>query len=157
MRFAIVDDEPDVPEQIAEMLKNYVPDIQIETNCFHQPSEFLEMYYNCNYDAVFLDIDMPAINGFDLSQQIYEKNNSIPIVYITSRDDLIIHAFRYKPLGFVRKQFIASELPYALTTILKEINQKVLLSLSQKRDLQVAERIAYRLKKLHFWNRKNTM
>lgn len=124
MRFAIVDDESDVPEQIAEMLKNYVPDIQIETNCFHQPSEFLEMYYNCNYDAVFLDIDMPAINGFDLSQQIYEKNNSIPIVYITSRDDLIIHAFRYKPLGFVRKQFIASELPYALTTILKEINQK---------------------------------
>ena len=67
---------------------------------------------------------MPAINGFDLSQKIYEKNNSVPIVYITSRDDLIIHAFRYKPLGFVRKQFIASELPYALTTILKEINRK---------------------------------
>ena len=82
------------------------------------------MYCSCNYDAVFLDIDMPAINGFDLSQKIYEKNNSVPIVYITSRDDLIIHAFRYKPLGFVRKQFIASELPYALTTILKEINRK---------------------------------
>lgn len=103
MRFAIVDDEPNVPEQIAEMLKTYVPDVQIETNCFHQPSDFLEMYYSCNYDAVFLDIDMPAINGFDLSQKIYEKNNSVPIVYITSRDDLIIHAFRYKPLGFVRK------------------------------------------------------
>ena len=99
MRFAIVDDEPNVPEQIAEMLKTYVPDVQIETNCFHQPSDFLEMYYSCNYDAVFLDIDMPAINGFDLSQKIYEKNNSVPIVYITSRDDLIIHAFRYKPLN----------------------------------------------------------
>lgn len=37
---------------------------------------------------------------------------------------MIIHAFRYKPLGFVRKQFITSELPYALTTILKEINRK---------------------------------
>ena len=94
MRFAIVDDEPNVPEQIAEMLKTYVPDVQIETNCFHQPSDFLEMYCSCNYDAVFLDIDMPAINGFDLSQKIYEKNNSVPIVYITSRDDLIIHAFR---------------------------------------------------------------
>lgn len=76
MRFAIVDDEPNVPEQIAEMLKTYVPDVQIETNCFHQPSDFLEMYCSCNYDAVFLDIDMPAINGFDLSQKIYEKNNS---------------------------------------------------------------------------------
>lgn len=126
MRFAIVDDEPNIPEQIAEMLKAFAPDVQIETDCFHQPSEFLEMYhnYNYNYDAVFLDIDMPAINGFDLSQQIYEKNNSVPIVYITGRDDLITHAFRYKPLGFVRKQFIASELPYALTTILEEINQK---------------------------------
>ena len=40
MRFAIVDDEPNVPEQIAEMLKTYVPDVQIETNCFHQPSDF---------------------------------------------------------------------------------------------------------------------
>ena len=32
MRFAIVDDEPNVPEQIAEMLKTYVPDVQIETS-----------------------------------------------------------------------------------------------------------------------------
>lgn len=124
MRFAIVDDEPNIPEQIADMLKASAPDVQIEADCFHDPSEFLERYHSCNYDAVFLDIDMPAINGFDLSQKIYEKNNSVPIVYITGRDDLITYAFRYKPLGFVRKQFMAAELPYALTTILEEINQK---------------------------------
>lgn len=124
MRFAIVDDEPNIPEQIAEMLKASAQNYHVETDCFHHPTEFLEIYQSCNYDAVFLDIDMPTINGFDLSQKIYETNESIPIVYITGRDDLITNAFRYKPLGFVRKQFIASELPYALTTIVREINKK---------------------------------
>ncbi len=124
MRFAIIDDEPNIPEQIAEMLKDFAQNYLVETDCFHQPAEFLKIYQSRHYDAAFLDIDMPTINGFDLSQKIYEKNENIPIVYITGRDDLITNAFRYKPLGFVRKQFIASELPYALTTIINEIHKK---------------------------------
>ena len=124
MRFAIIDDEPNIPEQIAEMLKDFAQNYLVETDCFHQPAEFLKNYQSRHYDAAFLDIDMPTINGFDLSQKIYEKNENIPIVYITGRDDLITNAFRYKPLGFVRKQFIASELPYALTTIINEIHKK---------------------------------
>ena len=52
------------------------------------------------------------------------KTIAFPLCISPAEMTWLYIAFRYKPLGFVRKQFIASELPYALTTILKEINRK---------------------------------
>lgn len=123
MRFAVVDDEPGILKQIPVLIRQFSPDIIIEADTFSNSSDFLNTYTNQNYDALFLDIDMPDINGFALAEHLRNQNDLIPIVYITAKDDLIIQAFRYKALGFVRKQFIENELPYALSTIMNEIHK----------------------------------
>lgn len=123
MRFAVVDDEPGILKQIPVLIRQFSPDIIIEADTFSNSSDFLNTYTNQNYDALFLDIDMPDINGFALAEHLRNQNDLIPIVYITAKDDLIIQAFRYKALGFVRKQFIEKELPYALSTIMNEIHK----------------------------------
>jgi DNA-binding LytR/AlgR family response regulator len=123
MLFAVVDDEPEVLEQIPQVIKQFIHDQKIETECFQNTMTFMETYPNRNYDALFLDIDMPIMNGFDLAQKLHEEKDDIPIVYITGCEDLITNAFRYKPLGFVRKQRIYEEMPYALSTILDEISK----------------------------------
>ena len=123
MRFAVVDDEPGILKQIPVLIRQFSPDIKIETDTFSSSSEFLSAYTIKKYDALFLDIDMPDMNGFALAEHLRHQNDLVPIVYITARDDLMIQAFRYKALGFVRKQFIESELPYALSTIMNEIHK----------------------------------
>ena len=121
MRFAIVDDEPGVLKQIPVLIRRILPDQHIEADTFESSSDFLGKYTQKKYDALFLDIDMPDMNGFDLAEHLRKKNDLVPIVYITARDDLMFQAFRYKALGFVRKQFIENELPYALSTIISEL------------------------------------
>lgn len=122
MRFAVVDDEPGVLKQIPSLIRQYASDIVLETDTFNSSSEFLNAYTKHKYDALFLDIDMPQMNGFELAEHLRAKNDLVPIVYITARDDLMMRAFRYKTLGFVRKQYIEKELPFALSTVLKELH-----------------------------------
>ena len=123
MRFAVVDDELGILEQIPALIRRFSPNKRIEIDTFASSSDFLSVYPNQKYDALFLDIDMPDMDGFALAEHVRHQNDLVPIVYITARDDLMTQAFRYKASGFVRKQFIQDELPYALSTILNEIHQ----------------------------------
>ena len=124
MHFAIVDDEYAVLCKIPEMINRLSKHTQIQCDCFSDAQSFLLKYSLQKYDALFLDIDMPEINGFVLTQQLRNCGDPIPIVYITGRDDLITHAFRFKALGFVRKQALEKELSYALSTVLSELKKE---------------------------------
>ena len=66
---------------------------------------------------------MPQYSGFSVSSFLREQGNSIPIVYITNRDDLMQKAFQYKALGFVRKNHLVEELPFAVKCVLQEIHK----------------------------------
>lgn len=123
MHFAVVDDELGILKQIPILIRQFSSNIKIEVDTFSCSSDFLNEYAKKKYDVLFLDIDMPDMNGFALAEFLRHRNDLTPIVYITARDDLMIQAFRYKTLGFVRKQFIESELPYALSTIMNEIHK----------------------------------
>ncbi|MBR3417320.1 MAG: response regulator transcription factor [Oscillospiraceae bacterium] len=124
MRFAVVDDEHIVLEKLPQLIRSQMQNINPEIECFQRASELMTAYESFKFDALFLDIDMPDLSGFDLAEQLRLKDDNIPIVYVTGRDDLITTAFRYKPVGFVRKQRIESELPFAIATILSELGRK---------------------------------
>lgn len=119
LRFAVVDDEPYFLEQISESIKSIVKGT-VTIDCYQSAVDFYNKSTETEYDAYFIDIDMPVINGFELSQKLTDDNNCVPVVYVTGRDELVIQAFRYKALGFVRKQNMNAELKYALNTLYKE-------------------------------------
>lgn len=119
MYFALVDDEPGALIQIPKYIKQILSD-DTTIDCYQNPIDFLEKFSQKCYDAIFLDIDMPKITGFEISEKL---ENTLPIVYITARDDLIIHAFRYRAIGFVRKKYLSEELPFAIDTIINELKK----------------------------------
>lgn len=122
MIFAIVDDEQTALCQIADQIHHLISG-KIELFCFQNATDFLNQYAIRKFDAAFLDIDMPDLSGFELTEKLHVINNNIQIVYITGRDDLITKAFRYRPIGFVRKHRIEQELPFAITTVLTELQK----------------------------------
>jgi len=102
MRFAIVDDDKNMTFHITEILKKLLSNKKVEADVFTESSAFLNNYSKKKYSAFFLDIDMPEPNGFKLAEILRDNKSNIPIIYVTGRDELVINAFRYKPLGFVR-------------------------------------------------------
>ncbi len=134
MRFAVVDDEPYVLNEISSLLKNLMKNDNIMIDCYQDAVVFSEQCRLIQYDACFLDIDMPIIDGFALSEILRDRNTQLPIIYVTGRDELIVQAFRYHALGFVRKHNLEFEMKFALTTLLYEINKaSAVLNVSELR------------------------
>lgn len=74
------------------------------------------------YDVVFLDIEMPGINGLEAAAYIKKSNPRAHIVFTTNRDDLVFDALRIKPLGFLRKSHLAQELDSMIDYITETVN-----------------------------------
>lgn len=52
------------------------------------PDEAYDLMYNSLYDLIISDIMMPGIDGFEFAQTIRSLNKTIPILFMTARDDI---------------------------------------------------------------------
>lgn len=118
-KFLIVDDNIEDLQSIQKFLDKELQIYSIEYNILvsNNPES---IDFKQTYDAIFLDIEMPSINGFDFSNKIPLLP---PIIYISHRDDLGYQACNYHPYGFVRKRYLTQELPPILKRLIIQINQ----------------------------------
>ncbi len=71
---------------------------------------------NPGCDAVFLDIDMPSVNGFDIAGQINRHKDAF-IIFISMHGELVYSSIKFQPFRFIRKSHLDSELPEALEAL----------------------------------------
>lgn len=48
-----------------------------------------DMLYDAMFDLIVSDIMMPDIDGFELAKNVRERNENIPILFMTARDDIV--------------------------------------------------------------------
>ena len=65
-------------------------------------------------DAVFLDIELPEINGIDLAKMLYEIDRNIRIFFVTASAQYALEAFEVRALGYIRKPYEEQEIRDAL-------------------------------------------
>lgn len=118
LRIAIIDDDRIQMHLTEAMLHNAeeeVKGLKVETVCCEQPEELIEQLKNRTFDLVFTDIQMPAMNGFELlhhlRSQDFAQAQSIPVIAITARGDMNEDDFLQKGFaGMLQKPFNQSEL-----------------------------------------------
>lgn len=118
LRIAIIDDDRIQMHLTEAMLHNAeeeVKGLKVETVCCEQPEELIEQLKNRTFDLVFTDIQMPAMNGFELlhhlRNQDFAQAQSIPVIAITARGDMNENDFLQKGFaGMLQKPFNQSEL-----------------------------------------------
>ena len=130
IRIAVCDDDKVFSERIKLLIEQYFTEQSTETDIavFISGAEFLSD--NTDYNAVFLDIDMPDIDGFEIAEQL---NGDILIVFVTTHDELVYSSLKFRPFRFIRKAYLEEELPETLEAANKEIKK---LNASSKFILQ---------------------
>ena len=85
LRCAIVEDSPRELEHLKECLARYSAerDIPLETTAFGDAASFLE-HYRADYDIVFMDIELPGINGIGITYD--DQDTLFSLVYKRERD-----------------------------------------------------------------------
>lgn len=126
LRLAVVDDDPVALAKIKEELEKQSKDhlFEVEIVCYTDAAQFWKNFLCQKIDALFLDLEMPEVSGFALSQKIREdlpvNLRDVPMVYVTCHEEWMIRSFPYKVIGFVRKQHLEEKIANPFTCV-KEI------------------------------------
>src|SRR3712207_6037343 len=103
----LIDDEKHCLETLSVMLNRHCKEVKILEEC-RSARKGLEAINKHKPDLVFLDIEMPMMNGFELLEQFTD----IPfaVIFTTSYDQYAIKAFRYSALDYLLKPIDPEEL-----------------------------------------------
>lgn len=129
IRCILIDDESDSLEVMEWMLKTYCPQVKIEAVCNSAEKGIAEIN-RLKPDLIFLDIEMPNMNGFDMLEQFDEL--FFDIVFVTAYDQFAIKAFRYSALNYLLKPVGEDDL---IETIQRIEKRKVIPSKEQMETL----------------------
>ncbi len=105
LTIAIVDDERNVLLMVADTLEKLFEKhgVRAETERFNSAIEFEKRLAQKHFDVVFLDIDMPQLDGITFGKKLREQKDTIDIVYVSGREERVFDMFTARPLGFIRK------------------------------------------------------
>ena len=122
MRIAICDDVDYIRNEIREFCKGYIFDEigmdECEIKGFNSGDELLEdLQYNP--DIIFLDIEMPGINGLQTAEILRKRNKKTMIIYITSHIEAMKEAFGINVISFLEKPVIYEDVKKVLYSILQ--------------------------------------
>ena len=121
IRAVIVDDERLARRRIADLLAA-TPDIEIIAQCANG-EEAIQTIEVSRPDLLFLDVQMPEIDGFDVLQAI--GIGTVPVViFVTAYDQFALRAFEAHALDYLQKPFDDKRFAAALERARERIRQQ---------------------------------
>lgn len=133
VRVGLVDDDREHTELLRAYLARYgqEADVQFQAEAFSDGLSFVEDY-DGSLDIVFLDIEMPHMDGMTAARIIRERDASLAIVFITNMAQYAVHGyevdavdFMVKPVGYFN---FARKLERALRYLRKRTQRTILLT-----------------------------
>ncbi|MEZ5045644.1 MAG: response regulator [Chitinophagaceae bacterium] len=122
----LVDDEERARNFLSNLLQKHCPEIDIISLCSNVPDAVLAIH-KWQPDLVFLDIEMPDYNGFELLQ--FFKEIDFEIVFVTAYSEFAIKAFEISALDYLLKPVDAEVLKQ---TVVKLKEKRSLVNISKR-------------------------
>ncbi len=112
----IVDDEPLARRGLAVRLEEFT-DIEVIKQC-SSGADAIEICKNQKIDLIFLDIQMPGMNGFEVARALSESTRVLPaIVFVTAFDQFAVKAFEIHALDYILKPVDDNRLKQAVEKV----------------------------------------
>jgi two-component system, LytTR family, response regulator len=160
IRVCIADDEPLARERIRTFLEQE-PDVRVVSECADGAEAIAEIQRE-RPDLVFLDIQMPGLNGFEVARRLMEREEAPPalvfvtaydqhalppaVIFVTAHDEYALQAFEVHALDYLLKPFNGERFRRAL--------QRARLELLKEQPAGVSQRLLSLLEELQQQGRR---
>lgn len=114
LKAIIVDDEKISRDILNDYITKYCPDVSVLAQC-DSVKTGLQAIEKHHPDIVFLDVEMPKGNGFDLLEQV--KDIQFETIFVTAFDNYAIQALNYSAAYYILKPVSIDELVIAVDKI----------------------------------------
>ena len=116
----IIDDETNSRNALRQKITKHCNNIMIIADC-ENGEEGIEKIETQKPDIIFLDIEMPRMNGFTMLQQI--KNKNFEVIFITAYDHYAIKAIKFSALDYLLKPVEVEDLKAAVEKVTQKRKQ----------------------------------
>lgn len=120
LKAILIDDEINALDALEIELNAYCPDVEIIAKCSSGETG-LKSIRELNPDIVFLDIEMPWMNGFEMLQKL--EHITFDVIFVTAYDKFAVKAFDYSAVDYLLKPVSKEKLIRSVDKIQKR-NQK---------------------------------
>lgn len=119
IRFAVVEDDAQFREKIERYLHRCEEEMgqSFSVRTFESGRQFLTDYRS-EYDIIFLDIEMPWLNGMETAKRIRQVDRKTAIVFITQMANYAVQGYEVEAIDFIVKPFTYETFSYKLERIL---------------------------------------
>ena len=121
IRIAVVEDS----KNDQELFRSYIEQFEKENETtfdvtfFSDGQEFLDRY-RAEYNIVFMDINLPSMNGIDVSEKLRERDHQVVLIFLTNLAKYAIKGYSVNAFDFVAKPITY----YSFSTMLKRAINK---------------------------------
>ena len=119
----IIDDEQHSIDTLRWKLQNYCPDVDVVA-AFDNPAAGVDYLRSQPPNLLFLDIEMPMLNGFDVLEEL-GRELPFDIIFTTAYDNFGIQAVKFSALDYLLKPVQNKELKDAIDKHLKKVQHRV--------------------------------
>lgn len=125
LKIAIVEDEKEAAERLKGLIQTYVAEkkIDIDLRFFYEPVGFLEAK-TC-FDTVFLDIEMPGMNGIEAARRLREYDEEAVIIFVTNLPGFVFNGYEVSALDYIIKPINYVRLKTVMNRALKYVEGKI--------------------------------
>lgn len=113
----IIDDESHAIKGLIYELEQNCPEVNVVANST-DPIEAIRLINELKPDLVFLDIEMPVMNGFELLQSLKDKID-FDVIFVTAYDQYAVKAFKFSAIDYLLKPVNGDELKNAIALLQK--------------------------------------
>ena len=122
IKYVIVEDEFPAREELKYFLGKY-EELQLQKE-FDNPLDALKYLNDNKTDVVFLDINMPGLDGVSLGKILTKINKDMKIIFTTAYKQYAVDAFEIKAFDYVLKPFSDKRMDEVLTHLINETYQE---------------------------------
>ena len=104
VQIAIVEDEPSAAQELEELVKAYFREKKRDCAiCRYESALYFFDAYRADLDLVFMDIDMPDIDGLKAAAKLREKDELVLLVFVTNMRQYAVKGYAVNALDFIVK------------------------------------------------------
>lgn len=121
MRIAICDDEIQYRTQAVNAIRECIRSEGVLVDPFKDGKSLLQSFHKRPYDLVFLDIEMPELDGIAVARRLRELSKEVPIVFLTSHIEFALVGYEVNALRYLTKPISIPK----LQEVLKHVSQQM--------------------------------
>lgn len=135
LKCVIVEDEFPAREELKFFISNH-KSIQLEKE-FDNPVDALKYLQENKVDVVFLDINMPELDGMNLGKILIKMDKDLKIIFITAYKDYAAEAFEIKAFDYLLKPYSDKRINEVLDNLTNSKNDESIKNINQINKITV--------------------